>query len=338
MMGTTNTTHVVSSAIWLCTAIASGGEGVARDELTVGEVEVRTHLPSDAFDVTTLRLWPDKAPDEVRPIGDEAVLDGERSRRITNVTQPSITVARPKECTDATPVVIVCPGGGYGGLSVTDGGVDIINWLRPLGVTGVYMKYRVPKRHQGFAMHHHATQDIQRAMCLLRGHADKLGIDPKRIGAIGFSAGGHLVTMLSTNHLPEYRLYEAIDEHDRLSCRPDFAALVAPAYVTMPMSSDQFDPALHVDAIARNVTPPTFITSSMSDKCAVGSLHYSLLLRSKHVYVETHIYEKGGHAEGLRTGRHNQWPAMFADWLRRRGIIGGELTAEDAETAVSGGN
>ncbi len=238
-------------AILLCTTITSAGDGVAREELTVGEVEVRKHLPSDVFDVTTLRLWPNNAPDEVRPIADEAVLDGARSRRITNVSRPSITVAHPKGCTEATPVVIVCPGGGYGGLSITDGGVDIIEWLRSLGVTGVYMKYRVPKRHQGFEQHHHALQDIQRAMCLLRGHADKLGIDPKRIGAIGFSAGGHLVTMLSTNHLPEHRLYEAIDDHDRLSCRPDFVALVAPAYVTMPILSDQLDPALHVDSIAQ---------------------------------------------------------------------------------------
>ncbi|HWA98215.1 MAG TPA: alpha/beta hydrolase [Pirellulales bacterium] len=298
------------------------GKVVAADsDYSPGEIEVRQHLPIDQFEVTTLRLWPDKAPNEPRPIGDETVNDGRRSRTITNVTQPSITIARPKELADPTPVVIVCPGGGYGSLGVTDGGVDIIHWLRPLGVTGVYMKYRVPKRHQGYAQHHHALQDIQRATSMLRSRASELGIDPKRIGAIGFSAGGNLVAMLSTNHSTERRAYDPIDEVDQVSCRPDFVAMVAPAYLTMPILSAELDPALHLDEISIRATPPTFITSAISDKFTVGSLHYFLALREKHVTAELHIYEKGGHAEGIRTGPDNQWPTMFADWLKREGLL-----------------
>lgn len=72
---------------------------------------------------------------------------------------------------------------------------------------------------------------------------------------------------------------------------------------------------------SHNVTPPTFIASAINDKFTVGALHYFLLLREKHVEAETHIYEKGGHAEGIRTGPDNQWPTMFADWLHRRGVI-----------------
>jgi acetyl esterase/lipase len=300
--------------------IAHGVEPAAM-ELTPGEREIHKHLPGDDFELTMIRLWPDEAPDELRRWPEEVVAEGKRASQIRFVTQPSITVARPKDADEPTPVLIVCPGGGYGGLGVTLGGVDVIRWLKPRGVTGVYMKYRVPKRHGGFAQHHHALQDMQRAMCLLRSRADELRIDPKRIGVIGFSAGGHLTAMISTNHQPEHRLYPKVDDADDLSCRPDFAAMVAPAYLTMPILSDQLDPALHADAIARHVTPPTFIASAITDKFTVGSLHYFLLLREKHIEAESHIYERGGHAEGIHDGPDNQWPAMFEDWLRRRGMI-----------------
>src|SRR5581483_4479906 len=100
----------------------------------------------------------------------------------------------------ATPAVLVCPGGGYGSLGIDQGGVDVIHWLNEMGGTGVYMKYRVPKRHANYPMHHQPLQDIQRAVSLLRSRADELKIDPKRIGVIGFSAGGNLAAMLGTHH------------------------------------------------------------------------------------------------------------------------------------------
>lgn len=290
-------------------------------DLTPGEVEVRKHLSIDQYDVTTIRLWPGTAPDEPRPIPAESVKDGKRSRIIKNVTQPSITVARLKQTANPTPAILICPGGGYGSLGITVGGVDMIDWLRSRGVTGVYVKYRVPKRHRGFAKHHHAVQDLQRAVSLLRSRAIELNIDPNRIGVLGFSAGGHVAAMLATNHQQQHRLYEATDEIDQISCRPDFVAMVAPAYLTKPMHSDKIDPALKPDAIARNVTPPTFIASAINDKFTVGSLHFLLTLRKKRVPAEVHIYEKGGHAEGIHDGPDNQWADMFEDWLRRRSLI-----------------
>ena len=268
-------------------------------ELTPGEREVRRHFPADAARVTTIRLWPGAAPDEPRPIGAESVGEGARSSHITNVTQPSVTVVQPMNATAATPAVFVCPGGGYGSLGIDVGGVDVIRWLNELGITGVYVKYRVPKRHQGFPMHHHALQDIQRAMSVIRSRAAEFEIDPQRIGVIGFSAGGNLGAMLATHHAKEDRLYAATDAADAISCRPDFVMLVAPAYLTQPIVSGDLDPALKLDKVARNITPPIFITSATTDKFSIGSSHFALALRERHVPVEVHLYEKGGHAEGI---------------------------------------
>lgn len=289
--------------------------------LTPGEAEVRQQLSAEEFELTTIRLWPGQPPDESHLLRDESVIEGRRGSRIETVSQPSITVARPKNLTAAAPAILVCPGGGYGSVGVSEGGVDIINWLRSRGIVGIFVKYRVPKRNQGYEMYHHALQDLQRAMSLVRNRSAELHLDPRRIGAIGFSAGGNLVAMLSTYHRPEDRLYKTTDQADQASCRPDFVAMVAPAYLTNPIVSDQLVPGLNPEKIARNITPPTFIASAVTDKFTIGATHYLLLLREKHVPAEMHIYEKGGHAEGIHDGPDNQWPHMFEDWLRRQGVI-----------------
>src|SRR5262249_45998791 len=130
-----------------------------------------------------------------------------------------------------------------------------------------------------------------------------------------------LTAMLATNHTSEHRQYEAVDDADKQSCRPNFVAMVAPAYLTKPILSTDLDAALHLDEVARNVTPPTFIASAINDKFTVGALHFFLVLREKHVPAELHVYEKGGHAESIHDGPDNQWPVMFEDWLKRIDII-----------------
>jgi len=302
----------------LCGAEPGAQEASA---FTPGEIEVRKHLPAEEYDLTTLSLWLGQPPDETHAMKDEDVAQGRRGMSIQNVSRPSLTLARPKGLSEPAPAIIVCPGGGYGSLGVDEGGVDIVNWLKPLGIAGVYLKYRVPKRNQGYEMYHHALQDIQRAVSLLRSRATELRIDPNRIGVIGFSAGGNLAAMLSTYHKREDKLYLPIDDADKASCRPDFVALVAPAYLTLPILSDDLVPALKPDHIARNTTPPIFITSAITDKFTVGATRYFLLLREKHVPAELHVYERGGHAEGIHGGTDNQWPHMFEDWLRRQHVI-----------------
>jgi acetyl esterase/lipase len=297
-------------------------------DFTPGELEVRKHFSADAVRLTTIRLWPGKAPDEPRPIPAESLGDGKQQGRIHAVTEPSITVvqakngdAPPNSVAATNPAVLVCPGGGYGSLGIESGGVDVIRWLNEIGISGVYLKYRVPKRHADFPMHHQPLQDIQRAMSLVRSRAADLHIDPKRIGVIGFSAGGNLAAMLATHHRKEDRLYPPVDEADSTSCRPDFVLMVAPAYLTVPILSAALDPQLQLDKVARNLTPSMFITSATTDKFSVGACHFALALREQHVPVELHLYEKGGHAEGIHAGPDNQWPSMAADWMRRSGIL-----------------
>ena len=290
---------------------------------TVGEAAVGQRFPEATHRVITLRLWPDQAPDEPRPFGEENVTLGPRhgGDRIGVVTRPSAIVVQPKHFSGDTAAVFVCPGGGYGSLGVDSGGTDVIRWLNGLGITGIYLKYRVPKRHQGFPMHHHALQDIQRAVSLVRFRAEELRIDANRVGVIGFSAGGNLAAMLGTHHRPEDRMYTPINDLDRLSCRPDFVMLVAAAYLTMPILSHDLDPQLHVDRTARNLTPPFFITSASTDKFTVGSSLFALALRERRVSVEVHFYEYGGHAEGVTERENNRWFDQATDWLRRRGIL-----------------
>src|SRR5262249_19542264 len=142
---------------------------------------------------------------------------------VSNVTRPTITLLGPQNSTGKTPAVIVCPGGGYGGLSIRTEGTDLARSLNEPGISGIGLKYRVPKRNQGYAQHHHAVQDLQRAVRLVRRNADAWQIDADKVGVLGFSAGGHLATMLCCNHATN--AYSPIDAADNLSSRPDFAVL-----------------------------------------------------------------------------------------------------------------
>jgi acetyl esterase/lipase len=156
-------------------------------------------------------------------------------------------------------------------------------------------------------------QDAQRAMGILRQRASEFGIDPKRIGALGFSAGGHLTAALSTNY--ETRTYPRVDDADDVSCRPDFAVLIYPAYLTVKEQHDALAPQLKVTA----QTPPTFLTQTEDDGIRVeNSIYYYLALKDAKVAAELHVYPKGGHGYGLRPSENNvcSWPERAADWLR----------------------
>ncbi|HEY5550350.1 MAG TPA: alpha/beta hydrolase [Opitutaceae bacterium] len=274
-----------------------------------------------------IRLWPGAAPDDPPGIAAEVAETSPADAatrtlpvtRITNVTVPTITIHRPDPARDTGAAVVVCPGGAYRHLAIDKEGSEICEWLNSIGVTGVLLKYRVPQR-EGFPRYHQPLQDVQRAMGILRQRAAELGIDPQRIGIIGFSAGANLAAVLSNNH--EARTYPRVDEADELSCRPDFAMLLYPGWLNSGgRGSRGVAPELPVSA---DRTPSTFLVQTEDDHANIeNALNYYLTLQAAGVSAEMHLYATGGHGYGLRDqgNRVNKWPARAAEWIKDSGFL-----------------
>lgn len=271
-----------------------------------------------------VELFPGGAPGETeaRPErGDYEGGDvgGKPVYRIRSVGAPAITVYQAPDEVASGAAVLVCPGGGYNLLAYDLEGTEVCRWLNEIGITAVLLKYRVPRR-EGRARHEAPLQDAQRALSYLRAHAGELNIDPERIGILGFSAGGHLAAMASTGF--GQRTYPAIDEADRVSCRPDFCLLVYPAY----LSGEAFGLAPEIRVSPQ--TPPTFIAQAEDDRSHIdSSLFYYYALKQTGVPAEMHLYGSGGHGYGIRDTQQpvNEWLFRAEDWLNRLGII--ELSA-----------
>ena len=266
----------------------------------------------------TLEVWPGKVPGETGDIGEEKVLpprEGEAPViRLTNVTRPTITLYRPRPEKNTGAAVLICPGGGYHILAMDLEGEEVAAWLNTIGVTGIVLKYRVPAR-KGQPRHLAPLQDAQRAMSLVRARAGEWGIDPGRIGILGFSAGGHLAAATSTNH--DRRQYEAADAIDKLGCRPDFTVLLYPAYL---FKDNAFTPEIRVGA----ETPPAFLVHAGDDRISSeNSVQYCLGLRRAKVPAELHVFGSGGHGFGLRPSDQpvSGWPRLCEAWMKGRGLL-----------------
>lgn len=274
--------------------------------------------------VAPVPLWPGTAPGEKGDIGPEAdtttagggLVDGRRVIRLGKVSIPTLTVYRAPKERNTGAAVIVFPGGGYNILAMDLEGTEVCEWLNSIGVTSVLVKYRVPAR-QGLARHAAPLQDAQRAIGLVRSRAREWGVDPARIGVLGFSAGGHLAAVLSNNF--ETRSYDPVDEADRVSCRPDFALLIYPAYLTVKEEGDKLAPELPVSG----KTPPSFLLQAEDDPVRVeNSLTYYAALKNAKVPAEMHVFASGGHGYGLRKtkGPVTSWPELAGKWLQSLGI------------------
>ena len=199
----------------------------------------------------TVTLWPKGAPDPAAapaapgpsatpapPMGEEHdttkptdnLIAGRAVVRLGNVSVPTLTLYKPKDKSGAGPAVVVFPGGGYNILAIDLEGTEVCDWLNTIGVNCVLLKYRVPGTGP-YPKSPAALQDAQRAVGLVREHAAEWGIDPKRVGVLGFSAGAHLAAALSTHF--DQRLYEPVDAADKFSCRPDFAVVIYPGYLAL---------------------------------------------------------------------------------------------------------
>lgn len=269
---------------------------------------------------SSILLFPKGAPGEVAKLTEKSSSEGDKIGgepvlRMTDVSEPTITIYRAPDEVASGAVMVVCPGGGYNILAYDLEGTEICEWLNNIGVTAVLLKYRVPRR-EGREKHAAPLQDVQRAIGYVRAHAEKLDIDPNRIGVMGFSAGGHLSAMVSNNFAE--RTYPAVDAADKVSCRPDFCLLVYPAY----LSGDKFQ--LSPELKVSSATPPTMLIQAEDDNPHIySSLFYYYALKEAGVPAWMHLYSKGGHGYGLRdTGAAvNEWPDRVEDWFREIGVI-----------------
>jgi acetyl esterase/lipase len=196
-----------------------------------------------------------------------------------------------KDLAEPSPLIIVCPGGGYNILAFDKEGTEIAEWLNSIGVSAAVLKYRVPKNRAG------ALEDARRAVRLARQEAVAWQIDPQRIGMLGFSAGGHLTAACSNS--PD---------------RPDFSILVYPAYLFKEGGIE-----LTGDITVDPDTPPAFVVQTLDDKKHYRStLAYAAALDAAGVPCEMHLFAKGGHGYGMRKKDMpvSRWPQLCADWMR----------------------
>jgi acetyl esterase/lipase len=283
-----------------------------------------TGLAAQSQSQESIPLWPAAALAVKGYSGEETNIpstnkvDNRPFNQLGNVVNPRMTIFRPPEGKASGAAVLVFPGGSYRILADDMEGSEICQWLSSLGITGILVRYRVPPL-PGKQRYADPLEDAQRALGMVRSRAAEWHLDPARIGVMGFSAGGHLATLMS-NHFDQ-RTYAPIDEAERVSCRPDFTILIYPAFLT-----NRDDPAgqlvaeFHVTAQA----PPAFIVQTEDDPVRVqNSLFYYLALVNVKVPAEMHLFSKGGHGYGMRaTGAPvAAWPKYAEVWLKSMGAI-----------------
>lgn len=268
----------------------------------------------------TMPIWPGAAPGAPTDLPPEAnmttpkdnLIGGRPAIRLGNVVNPTITLYKASRVSGPAPAVVVFPGGAYRILAIDLEGTEVCDWLTSIGVNCVLLKYRVPNTGP-YPKSLAALQDAQRAMGLVREHAAEWGIDPNRVGVLGFSAGGHLSAAIS--NIYEKRLYNPVDDADKLSCRPDFSVVVYPGYLALAEQNFAPNPEIHPTA----KTPPTFVVQAEDDPVHVeNAIVYYKQLKDAKAPAELHIYSTGGHGYGLRkTGNPVAvWPQDVERWLR----------------------
>ena len=279
---------------------------------------------------TVLPLWPKNIPNSIKTDEKEEVVSADIVR-IAKVQLPQIEVYLPSKKNATGQAVLIFPGGGYGILAYDWEGNDFAKLLNAKGIAGIVVKYRLPNSKSVTEKHKVPLQDAQRAIRTVRHNAAEWNIDPKNIGIIGFSAGGHLASTLGTHYNEE--VYAKQDAIDQLSARPDFMTLAYPVITMGDLNThggsrknllgenpsqemlDHFSNELQVTAD----TPPTFLLHA-SDDTAVpvenSLLFYTALLKHK-VPAAMHIYPTGGHgfALGLQEPHLATWTDQWIGWM-----------------------
>ncbi len=263
-------------------------------------------IPAHSQKQELIHLWPGKVPGEIKEKTNPVFSTAEKDniQRIAEITDPAMDVFLPPKEKANGSAVVICPGGGYFILAYDLEGTEVAAWLNRNGYVAFVLKYRVPDKKEG------ALQDVQRAIRLVRGNATKYGIKTDRIGVMGFSAGGSLSARASTRF--NVKTYAPVDHSDSLSCKPDFAMLIYPAYLDLGKGST-LTPELE---LSKDV-PPVFIFQTSDDQYGNSAIVMAQSLRNAGLPVELHLLPKGGHGYGLRKGNRaaETWPLLAEKWL-----------------------
>jgi acetyl esterase/lipase len=294
---------------------AASGAGAAAPALSAGD---------DRQEV--LSLWPGAPPAGPGPSGAEQLDEAKHPGAVSNVVRPTLRVFRPARPNGAA--VMIAGGGGYRRIENGPESFPAAQWLAGQGVTAFVLTYRLPR--EGWSTVDVPFQDAQRGLRLIRANAARWAVDPGRIGVLGFSAGGHLMGTLAVR--PDAPFYAPADTADRVSARPDFAALAYPVITLKPpfdltvtrrtLVGESPSPAqaeaYSVETHVSDRTPPTFLVQAADDPIAPvdNSLLMFAALRRAKVRAEVHIFEQGGHGFALGEAGTplSSWPSLFMRW------------------------
>ena len=296
-----------------------------------------TVLSQAVYSQEISKLWPDGAvPNAIvgAQITEKSEV-GDGILRISNVSVPTITAYIPPTGQATGAAVMICPGGGYSILASGHEGEDIARWLNGMGVAAFVLKYRLPDERIMTSPHEVPLLDAVQGMKLIRQNATRYGIDPAKVGVMGFSAGGHLASTLATHVNGETQ-----SGGGEAQARPDFAILLYPVVTfgdkahtgsrdkllgklkTSPEMITLYSNELQVT----NRTPPTFLVHSQDDRAVPveNSINYYVACLKNGIPAELHLYPSGGHGYGLRTAKYgslNTWPESCKAWLKGLGAV-----------------
>ncbi len=262
---------------------------------------------------TKTYLWPGAVPGETEPKHEPVLAENQSGnvRRTTNVTNPAVLAFLPQASVNNGYAVIVCPGGGYETLATDKEGSEVAQWFNKMGFTAFVLEYRTPNKRLG------ALQDLQRAVRVIKTDAAKYKINPDKVGVIGFSAGADMAAKLNSEF--DVATYPAVDDKDKISCKPAFSMIIYPGYLNDGPNKTLTPELANLNAS----TAPTFVFQAADDGSGGSSVTYAVALQKAKVPVEFHLVPKGGHGYGLRKGNPaaEAWPVYAEAWLKANVLV-----------------
>ena len=282
----------------------------------------------------TLQLWSGKIPGAVNGAEKKWPKPSEEGRCIERISNPELEVFLPATGNETGTAVLIMPGGGYGKVCIYHEGYELAKWFAEKGIAGIVLKYRLPSDEIMKDKSIGPLQDAQEAMRVIRSNAQKWNINPKKVGVMGFSAGGHLASTLSTHY--QENVYES---QYKSSARPNFSILIYPVIsfdegiTHMGSRVSLIGKAPDSTTVKRfsnelqvtKDTPPAFLVHSADDNAVpvMNSIRYFEALQQHQVPAELHIYQRGGHGYGVgeKDSAESAWPQACLKWMEAGGWL-----------------